>query len=162
MKLQIKSLLSEGLIKGYGGNNYQKIKRGIFSGESSHFEAQTDQIYHDEWFTESYLGGGQELVKVGEDKYTRLYAGGTPKSEYLEKLGITKKQINEHLKKRIVELKDKTRLLENYQSKTEGDWQYSYKITSTNPEIPVVTAIETITYKGKVVHIHPFILCPII
>lgn len=161
MKTNIKSLLSEGLIKGYGGSNYQKIQRGIFSGESSHFEPNPDWIYHDEWFTENYLGDGQELIKVGEDKYTRLYAGGTPDLEYLQKLGITKKQIAEYLKKSIIEVKDKTRLLEDYNGAIEDDWQYSYKIIFTNPEIPVITAVETITYKNQIVHLHPFILCPI-
>jgi hypothetical protein len=30
--------------------------------------------YHDEWFSENRLGGGQELVNVREKRYMRLYA----------------------------------------------------------------------------------------
>ena len=52
-----------------------KVDRGNFEFNANHFEIE-DGIYHDEWCADR-AGGGQEIVIVGDETYTRVYAGGT-------------------------------------------------------------------------------------
>ncbi len=154
--------LTEGLLTGYAGKTSQPVQRGeAFSGQASHISLPEGGVYHDEWFTGDYSGGGQELVEVDGVKYTRLYGGGTPPPSILENIGLTVKDVGRYLVTKISELGDQTRLFKDCTPKPDGDWQYKYLITSTNTAIEVTTATESIDYKGQVVHIHPFILCPI-
>lgn len=153
-------LLSKGLAQGFaGGTIMSGINRAGFDFKSSHFE-EDGSIYHDEWFADR-AGAGQEVVKVGNVIYSRVYAGGTLHTEELQKLGINKGQIMTFLKKQMIENGEKIRLHTDFISETEGDWQYSYKVTDTNPQIPLTIGKETITFKGKVVFEHDFIICPV-
>lgn len=102
--------LTDGLNKGYAGGKPESVVRSGFEGNKSYIELADGAIYHDEWFVETRLGGGQELVQTNEGKFTRLYAGGTPDETMLESLGITVKDVGGYLKEKILELGDKTRL----------------------------------------------------
>ena len=162
MSEQIAKALTEGLTGGYAGKGkISKIDRASFRGSASHSEPLPDSLYHDEWFVKDYLGGGQELVRVGNEMFTRLYGGGTPTPEKLTELGITIDEVGDYLKRKIVELKDKTRLFEECRPEPDGDWQYLYEMLMKDPNIPVIMSSESIIYKGTRVHWHPFILSPI-
>lgn len=162
MSKKIEKLLSDGLSSGYAGKNWGKMIRDIFPGESSHFDSPDGGVYHDEWFVGRHLGGGQELVKIGEERFTRLYAGGTPDPEILEKLGISTKDVGDYLIKKVKELGNKTRLFIDCIPEPEGDWQYSYRVLRHNQDdIPVTVSMEQIQYKRIPVHLHPFIISPI-
>ncbi len=161
MDKEIKKILTEGLLSGYAGRGeVVDVTRAGFNGSASHIE-QDNTIYHDEWYTGKSLGGGQELVRIGDRMYTRLYAGGTPNPEILEKLGITNSQVNQYLKDKIIELGEKTRLDSNCAPEPDGEWQYQYEILLLDENIPIKLSAESIFYKGTRVHIHPFILSPI-
>lgn len=162
MKEEISKVLTGGLVEGYAGKgNVSNVERATFIGRASHSEPETGSIYHDEWFVPSRLGGGQELVKVGEDMFTRLYGGGTLSPEELAELGITADDVGGYLKRKIVEIGDKTRLSEECKPEPDGDWQYIYEILMKDPNIPVVVSAESIVYKGTRVHLHPFIISPL-
>ena len=159
---RIKKILTLGLLEGYAGKASSRlVNRAAFLGRSSYLNRPETGVYRDEWFTGEHLGGGQELVKVGDKKFTRVYAGGTPSPEELEKLDLTVKDVSEYLKQKITELGDRTRLFKSCTTENEDGWQYSYDILEKNPKIPVVQAVERITCKGTVVHIHGFVLSPI-
>lgn len=161
MKTKINDVLTKGLLAGYAGGKITDVSRGGFSGKASHVEISQDEIYHDEWFVPTHNGGGQELAHVGEEKFTRLYAGGIPSKDQLDSMGITPHDVSKYLIQKISELKDKTRLFEDCNPDPDKLWQYSYVITGTYPETEVTTAVESITYSDVVVHIHAFILCPL-
>lgn len=160
MKEEFKSALTAGLNAGYAGGKPESVNRGGFSGKVSHIETPEGVTYHDEWFASS-SGGGQELVRVGNETFTRLYAGGTPSEEVLSSLGISDKDVGSYLKKKIMELGEKTRLMENCQPEPDGDWQYRYQLTGNYSETSMTTSLESITFKDAVVHHHAFILCPV-
>lgn len=153
-------LLSKGLAQGFaGGTVMVGVKRSVFDFKSSHFE-ENGNIYHDEWFADR-AGAGQEVVKVGNITYSRVYAGGTLPVEELQKLGTDKGQIMIFLKKQMLENGEKIRLHTDFTPEAEGDWQYSYKVTDTNPQIPLTMGKEIITFKGNLVFEHDFIICPV-
>jgi hypothetical protein len=154
MKKRITDALTKGLLAGYGGKTkFDKLTRGGFEMSSSHFY-DGKITYHDEWTN----NGGQEIVKTGKKMFTRVYAGGAPAKEVLEKLGISEKQVIENLIERIKELGDKTRLFENCIAKNKNDWDYEYKILDDDKDTEIVTGKEIIRYKNKVVFIHVFVL----
>lgn len=153
-------LLAKGLAQGFaGGTVMSGVKRAGFDFKSSHFE-EDGNVYHDEWFADR-AGAGQEVVKVGDVTYSRVYAGGTLPVEELQKLGIDKGQIMIFLKKQMLENGEKIRLHTDFTPSAEGDWQYSYKVTDTNPQIPLTMGKEIITFKGNLVFEHDFIICPV-
>jgi len=157
MKNKITAALTKGLLAGYGGKTeFTKIKRGGFMLSSSHFN-DGEVVYHDEWTN----SGGQELVKVGNVMFTRVYAGGEPSLRVIKKLKIKEKQINENLVSRIRELGDKTRLFENCVAETKDGWGYEYKTLDDDKDISVVTGKEVINYKNTVVFVHVFVLSPV-
>ncbi len=154
---KISQALTTGLINGYGGKtDFNKINRGGFDLKSSHFESE-DLIYHDEWTN----AGGQEIVKVGKDSFTRVYAGGVADEEILKKLGITHQEVLANLVSKIQQLGEKTRLFNDCPVNTENDWQYEYKILDKDDQISVTVGKETIKYKNQLVFIHVFVLSPI-
>ncbi|MBU0974709.1 hypothetical protein KKD03_03350 [Patescibacteria group bacterium] len=157
----MKNMLTNGLLEGYTKGNAENITRGNFEGKRS-IVVTNAGTYHDEWFVTSYSGGGQELVNTPSGSYTRLYGGGTPKLEELSKLNITAQDVNSYLKKMILKLKNTTRLTTDNIPKPDEKWQYSYKVTGKHEFTDVVTATEIITYGGVEVHVHAFILCPIL
>ena len=131
-----KTLLTKGLQKGFGGKTTkEKVQRGSFELESSHYETRDGDIYHDEWMADR-VGGGQELVEVNGKRYTRVYGGGTVSEETLESLGLTKKEVMGFLKEQITVNGDKIRLHEDFEPEPEGDWRYEYKIVDREDGIP--------------------------
>lgn len=150
-------LLTKGLKEGFaGGTKMQNVKRECFNLKSSHFENK-DSVYHDEWFAER-AGGGQEIVKVKDTTFTRVYAGGTIPLEELKKLGISKGDVMVFLKKQITENGEKIRLYTNFEPEPEENWQYSYEVLDADKEIPLTVGKEVIKYKGQIVFIHDFII----
>lgn len=153
-------ILTKGLQEGYaGGTQVKKVKRGSFTLKSSHLE-EDGKEYHDEWAADR-VGGGQELIKVGGKKYTRVYAGGTILEEELKKLGIEKKDVTGKLKEFITEYGNKNRLYKDFSPEPEGDWRYKYKIIDKEDNIPVTTGKESIFYKDTLVFVHLLTLCPV-
>ena len=160
MSKEIEETLTNGLRVGYAGGKPESVTRGTVAGKVSHVES-TGTVYHDEWFVSKRVGGGQELVIVGDQRFTRLYAGGTPDAAELESLGITGKDVSTYLKRKILELGDNTRLFKNCMPGPDGDWEYGYLLTSNSKSIGLTTGMESIHYKAAPVHLHAFILSPI-
>jgi hypothetical protein len=153
-------LFARGLSATYGGNSvYKKGVRAGFPFESSDF-TENGNIYHDEWFADR-AGGGQELIKVSGKIFTRVYAGGTISHKKLSKLGLTKAEVIEFLKRQMRENGDHIRLHQDFISDPEGDWLYEYKVIGTNPEIPLTTGRELIYYQKTIVFEQEFIICPV-
>lgn len=160
MSENIDKLLARGLKEGFaGGTVINNIDRNGFIMKSSHLENE-DDIYHDEWFAKR-AGGGQEIVKVEGVTYTRVYAGGTISLEKLNGLGISEGDVMKFLKKQIIENGERLRLHTDFQPEPEENWQYSYKVLDKDIEIPITVGKEVIKFKGNVVFVHDFILCPI-
>jgi hypothetical protein len=152
MKNKITDALTKGLLAGYGGKSqFTKVIRGGFELNSSHFE-DNKIVYHDEWTN----NGGQEIVKVENEMFTRVYVGGTVEGIVEEKEVIT------FLIKKIKELGDKTRLFEDYKKENDGDWGYEYKIIDRCDEVSTTIGKETIFYKNKIVFVHFFGLSSIV
>lgn len=170
--ITVPQLLTLGLQKGFGGETeFAQSDRAGFSISVSHLEDAAGDadgnvgsgqpaIYHDEWAADR-AGGGQELVRVGEQQFTRVYAGGTISLEALAAVGITKADVMPFLIKMITELGDKTRLEADCPPIQDGDWQYEYTVKERLPEIPLTTGKEVISYKGEVVFVHWFLMCPV-
>jgi hypothetical protein len=154
------TLLSLGLTKGFAGETqFQTIQRAGFTLHSSHLEV-ADGTYHDEWAADR-TGGGQELVKVGETTFTRVYAGGTISLAALEQLGITKEIVVAFLIASLTKAGEATRLSENYGPIQDGDWSYQYQVIEKNQAIPLTVGKENITYKDQLVFTHVFVMCPV-
>ena len=160
MSQETDELLAEGLKQGFaGGTVMSGVDRAGFSFKASDFGSEPEK-YHDEWLADR-AGGGQEIVKVGETTYTRVYAGGAIPLEELQQLGITKGDVMKFLKKQMLENGEKIRLHSDFGPEAEGDWQYLYKVTGTNKQIPMTMGREVISYKGNLVFEHDFIICPV-
>lgn len=154
---KIAQALTAGLLAGYGGQSkFSTVNRASFELKSSHFENK-DIVYHDEWTN----GGGQEIVGVDGDLFTRVYAGGVVDPEILQKLNITHQDVIANLISRIQQLGDKTRLFDDCQTGNLNGWGYEYKMLDHGNQIPVTTGKEIIKYHGQTVFIHVFILSPI-
>jgi hypothetical protein len=160
MTEKIDRMLSIGLQQGFaGGTDMGDVERNGFSLKSSHFENEVG-IYHDEWIADR-AGGGQEIVKVDDETFTRVYAGGTITLDKLSELGISKDDVMSFLKKQIIQNGEKIRLTTDYSPEPEGDWQYLYKVIDQDLEIPLTIGKETITYKDKLVFVHDFLISPV-
>lgn len=155
----IEGSLTEGLIAGYAGGEVTPVERGGFHGKST--RSKNEPGYRDEWFTGVTLGGGQELVEAGGQQFTRLYAGGTLGEMQLKSLGTSGEEVIGYLKKKIIKLGDRTRLFEDCDPPSDGDWKYTYKVKEKSGEISVATGREVIQFQERRVFIHDFILCPI-
>ena len=154
---KVAQALTTGLLAGYGGQTKcRKTLRGSFELSSSHFE-EGDIVYHDEWTN----NGGQEIVKIGEVYFTRVYAGGMASPDIFSKLDITPGDVIVNLVSRIKQLKDKTRLFVECQTETQSDWGYEYKIIDQDNQLLTTTGKETITYQDQIVFVHVFVLSPI-
>lgn len=114
----------------------------------------------DQWIGKKN-GGGQELVKSGNELATRVYAGGTVSDGVLKTLGIQDKDIMSYLKEKLVALSGVTRLSESVGPMVDGNWQYRYQILKTYPHVPLTIGVEAIAYKGVDVFIHVFLNTPI-
>ena len=147
-KPNISRALTIGLLAGYTGKTeFKPVSRSVFTLKSSHFE-EDDVIYHDEWTN----GGGQEIVRVGSEQFTRVYAGGTVN----DNPAIIPKLIYF-----IQQLRDKTRLFTDCES-SDGLWQYHYKVIDIDSTLDITVGKETISLNNQIVFVHYFILSPII
>lgn len=159
---RIKRVFTEGLLRGYAGKaTPTSFTRGeAFNSMASHYVNQDGDIYHDEWVA-MHQGGGQELVAVGSDFFTRLYAGGSPEESILGQHGTSTDEVSRYLIRQIVNLGDKTRLFEDCLPKADGEWQYSYKIQQQFPFVSLTVGKEMIHFKKNPVHVHIFMLSPV-
>jgi hypothetical protein len=170
-------LLTRGLQQGFAGKTkLQTVSRGGFSVTASHFTESTaaspagtkkaaeqqhsKALYHDEWAADR-SGGGQELARVGDQIYTRVYAGGTLPEATLEELGTTKAQIMKFLIAQLAKLGEKTRLETDCGPLREGDWEYAYRVTEKNDDISYTCGKEEIRYQGHLVFVHHFVMCAV-
>lgn len=161
MSERINKLLTNGLLEGYAGvKKPEHIKRSEFEGKTNDYVNLQGGRYHDEWFANEN-GGGQELVKEGDEQFTRLYGGGVIPVEELKKLDITTKNIISRLRLSIGELKEKTRLYEPASLSLPDGWEYKYIILKKSEEVPLTIGYESIEYKGKEVFAHGHILSSI-
>ena len=153
---ELEDLLGKGLEEGYAGvMERETVQRGPFTVEASEYKSPEGGIYRDEWIADR-TGGGQEIAQIGEEKTTRLYAGGTISVEKLRELGLTKKDVTGQLKKFIKESSGTSRLLAPYSSQ-DNDWAYDYHLIASLPEIPLRVGMETIQFKGDLVFAHGFL-----
>jgi hypothetical protein len=160
-KITPEQLLTEGLLKGYGGAiKGVATDRAGFSVMSIHSEDQNGR-YHDE-YAAHVSGGGQELVDTSTEKYTRVYAGGTIPVEKLTELGLTLEQVIGYLIKKITELGNQTRLHQPVSPAADGDWKYQYEILDELNNIPMTVGKESIFYQEILVFVHVFIICPVV
>jgi len=152
--------LTVGFRAGYaGGEKPKKVNRGTFQMKSLQPELDGVQ-YIDQWIGGS-SGGGQEIAQGRDGNIeTRLYGGGVVE-ENLEELGITKEDVDNYRAQKLKELPDRTRLEEEIELQTDGDWQYGYKLLELPAafgKIPLKMAIEFINYRRALVFAHGFIL----
>jgi len=157
MSQKIDKAITRGLLAGYGGKTkFVSIQRGTFELKSSRF-ADDGIEYIDQWLPED-TGGGQELVRAGGEKFTRLYAGGLVKPERLKELGITGKDVIQFLIKQISFLGEKTRLFADCHPDTQDNWKYDYQLVESENEVGVSVGKETIKYKNNLVFVYYLLL----
>lgn len=155
------NLLTEGLAEGYAGvKKPEKIQRSGFLGKANDFIGPEGGHYHDEWFADDN-GGGQELINIGEEQFTRLYGGGVIPVEELQKLGLTTKDVISRLITSVRELKEKTRLHKPCTLELSGGWNYKYEIIKKSKEVPLTIGYESIEFEGRELFAHAHILSPI-
>ncbi len=157
-------LLTQGLAAGYGAEvtKPETVLRGDFLLKASDFKPDNDPTasYHDEWLP-GRVGGGQELVTVGGQKATRLYAGGTISPEQLKDLGLTEDHVIGYLRGKITDLGGATRLHQHCMPLADGKWQYSYVIAEHLKNIDLTVGVETVRYDGQQVFAHGFLISPV-
>lgn len=160
IKVQVSRALAKGLNAGFAGKStFEKIVRGKFAMVSSTID-DGDVSYIDQWFP-GHMGGGQEILEVGGDRYTRVYAGGTVEDGVLSPLGISKTDVMGCLKKTLLAAEDKTRFNEIYQV-DDNEWKYQYTPAETDETTGMITGKEIIFYKNTPVFVHFFIISPVI
>jgi len=161
MSEKTNNLLTEGLVKGYAGvKKPERIQRSEFIGKANDYASSDGGQYHDEWFADDN-GGGQELVKQGEEQFTRLYGGGVIPVEELQKLGLTTKDVISRLITSVKKLKEKTRLYEPCSFELPDGWNYKYEIIKKSKEVPLIVGYESIECNGREVFAHAHILSPV-
>lgn len=157
MKSSPEKVLVEGLEKSFSRKlKLEDTERGGVVFSVVHME-DGDVSYHDEFID----GGGQELAKSGENTLTRVYGGSTIPPKELAKLGITVDDVLKQLVKQVKKLGATTRLYVDSGRQIDGRWQYEYQIKERYPQIPLTIGVETITYKGQLVFVHGFLICPV-
>jgi hypothetical protein len=158
--IQFPKILSQGLLSGFAGKaEIEAVKRHLFDLQSSHYQNENG-VYHDEWAADR-VGGGQELVKTDQGRFTRVYAGGTIPEEALLALGISKEEVMRFLIASLQKQIDQTRQETDCLPEAEGDWQYQYHVLERNFVIPYTLGKEEIFYQKHVVFVHLFISCPV-
>lgn len=165
MSQRTDKLLTDGLAEGYTGNkNPVKIERAGFVGKSTDYPSDNPKLkrghYHDEWFANDN-GGGQELVEIEEEKFTRLYGGGVIPQEELQKIGLTTEDVIQRLITSVRELKEKTRLHKPSSFQLPDGWSYKYTILKKSKEVPLTIGYESIEYNGREVFAHGHLLTPV-
>jgi len=144
----ISQAFAKGLAVFSGKTQFQKIQRGKFAMVSSEIN-DADVSYIDQWFA-GHLGGGQEIVEIGGDRYTRVYAGGTVTE-------TNKDDVMAFLKKSLLAAGAKTRFDKEYLH-IDGEWIYQYSPKELDEITGMITGKEIITYKNTPVFVHYFII----
>lgn len=152
---KISEAFAKGLAVFSGKSKFGKITRGKFGMVSSEIN-DADVLYIDQWFP-GHLGGGQEIVEVGGQRYTRVYAGGTVDDAILTSLGVTKDDVMTRLKNSLLEAGGKTRFDQPF-VRIENDWKYQYKPGEYDEATGMITGKEVITYKNSPIFVHFFII----
>jgi hypothetical protein len=152
---KISDTFAKGLAVFSGKSKYGKILRGKFTMAESVVE-DADTYYIDEWFP-GHFGGGQEVLEVGGQRYTRVYAGGTVEDSIIAPLGITKDDVMGSLKNFLMEAGGRTRFDLRYQ-KDSLDWRYRYVPGEQDETSGMITGKEVITFKHTPVFTHFFII----
>lgn len=161
MSERTNKMLVEGLNEGYAGTKKPEIvQRSNFIGKSNDYISSEGGCYHDEWFADDN-GGGQELVKEGDEQFTRVYAGGVIPTEELQKLGLTTKDVISRLIASVGELKEKTRLDKPCTLTLPDGWEYTYTILKKSAEVPLIIGYESIKFNGQEVFAHGHMLSPV-
>lgn len=163
--MEFEKFLTISLQKGFAGGieRGEKIRHGWGRVEFSHMVEVIDDksvVCQDEWVGDR-ADGGQELISVDGESFTRVYAGGVLKKEELGRLGIKRKDVISFLKSQILEHGEKLRLFSDFESELKGKWKYIYKILFKDPEIGITGAKESILYDDTVVFIHGVLLSPV-
>ena len=154
-------LLTDGLTKGYASDNppVEYLRYG-FNLKANDYLSPEGGHYHDEWFADDN-GGGQEIVRDGEELATRVYAGGIIPIEELLKLCFTTKDVISRLIASVRELGERTRLGNPCHLELSDGWEYSYEILKTSVEVPLTIGYESIRYNGREVCAHGHMISPI-
>ena len=156
MESKVSQALAKGLTAGFAGKStFEKIVRGKFPMVSSSFIAD-DIVYLDQWFP-GHMGGGQEILEVEGERYTRVYAGGTVEDSVLSPLGISKADVMKCLKKTLLAAADKTRFRDPYRIE-DGAWAYQYTPADPDETTGMISGKEIISYKNTPVFVHLFII----
>lgn len=136
----------------------------IFDGE---FPVTQNSLITDEFIsTDEWQGHGSrtttgnDIVTVRGITYSRVYAGGTINHDKIILLGINESKIMEFLTSIVQTYADRIRLDEDF-AIVNGDWQYHYECTSSNPKIPIWLGEEVIYYQNQLVFQHNFMICPV-
>lgn len=152
----INNAFAKGLKAGFAGEStFEKVVRGKFGMKSSSFTAE-GLSYIDQWFA-GRVGGGQEILEVGGERYTRVYAGGTAEESVLASLHITKDDILGCLKGTILAAGEKIRFDQPYIHENTS-WKYEYTPGDTDKVTGMISGKEKISYKGTPVFVHLFII----
>lgn len=151
----ISDAFTKGLAVFSGKSTFEKIVRGKFAMVSSTID-DGNVYYIDQWFP-GHLGGGQEILEVNGQRYTRVYVGGTIADEKLQPLGITKDDVMACLKKSLLIAGAATRFDEAF-TLTEGKWKYMYTPGEVDEVVGVMMGKEIITYDGTPVFVHFFLI----
>jgi hypothetical protein len=155
----LKEHLTRGLLSGFAGkSDFAELERGGFRFKTSDVSDENFK-YHDEWL-DAKVGGGQELLQVGDLGFTRLYAGGVLNDAQLSVLGISESDISAFLKNALVALEQNTRL-EKECTFSVDNWDYRYEVVATAPIIGMIVGKESISFKQREVFVHYFLLCPV-
>jgi len=161
MSERVDTLLTKGLAEGYvGAKKPDIVVRSDFAGKANDFVTPVGDHYHDEWFADDN-GGGQELVLVGDEIGTRVYAGGVILVEELSQLGLTTKDVISRLITSVNELGGKTRLHEPCSLDLPDGWHYEYTILRRSVEVPLTVGYESISLNGRELFAHSHSISPI-
>lgn len=159
MDPKFKKVLGKGLAS-FSADSYTKTDRAGFTVEASDVRNK-DGIYHDEWAAHQN-GGGQELVETyGGKKWTRVYAGGSPSSKQLAKIGISETVVSDKIKYFLGKVSQDSRFDEDIKV-ADGDWEYVYTVMENIKDVPVVVGKEEIKYNKNTVFVHFIINSPVI
>lgn len=155
----LKNHLTRGLLWGFAGkSDFSQSARGGFRFKTS--DVSDDNFkYHDEWL-DAKVGGGQELLQVGDIGFTRLYAGGVLNDAQLSVLGISEPDVIAFLKKALVAVKQNTRLEKDCTFSVDN-WDYRYEVVASTPTIGIIVGKESISLNQLEVFVHFFLLCPV-
>ena len=144
---QIKSFVPQAREKTWAGGDEFKAKP-VRKGEKRYLYKDGNLEYEDGFFAgETGRFQGEEIVRIkGKPVWGMVYYGGVPQGKVFE---VTNEEIFEFLKEALKEKKSEARFIEGHRKYSKDDWRY---VDSTEGGIVDFRGIETVSYKGRVVH----------